>query len=183
MAQTRITREDVTSAVGARRELGEEMEPAVIDAFLDKVDRAIEARAAEEAGRRRGGGDDGTSFALAIISLGTGIPITAVAGGEAGLAGIIAAWLGIVGLFATGAFLQPDLAQPLTAIKMIAVLVAAMNGVAMTRLTDQLDRLPGTVRFSALPARLRLWCVWSAVVSQTAWWTAVLIGMLNTASR
>ena len=99
MPQTRITREDVTSAVGARRELGEEMEPAVIDAFLDKVDRAIEARAAEEAGRRRDtGSDDGTSFALAIISLGTGIPITAVAGGEAGLAGIIAAWLGIVGV-------------------------------------------------------------------------------------
>ncbi|WP_374976145.1 hypothetical protein ACEYYH_20580 [Microbacterium trichothecenolyticum] len=93
------------------------------------------------------------------------------------------AWLGIAGLFATGAFLQPDLSQPLTAIKMIAVLVAAMNGVAMTRLTDQLDRLPGRVRFSALPATLRLWCVWSAVVSQSAWWTAVLIGMLNTASR
>ena len=98
MAQTRITREDVTSAVGARRELGEEMEPAVVDAFLDKVDRAIEARAAEEARRRHGGGDDGTSFALAIISLGIGIPITAVAGGEAGLAGIIVAWLGIVGV-------------------------------------------------------------------------------------
>jgi hypothetical protein len=66
---------------------------------------------------------------------------------------------------------------------MIAVLVAAMNGVAMTRLTDQLDRLPGRVRFSALPSRLRLWCIWSAIVSQSAWWTAVLIGMLNTASR
>jgi hypothetical protein len=93
------------------------------------------------------------------------------------------AWLGIAGLLATGAFLQPDLSHPLTAIKLIAVLVAAMNGVAMTRLTDQLDRLPGRVRFSALPGRLRLWCIWSAVVSQTAWWTAVLIGMLNTASR
>lgn len=93
------------------------------------------------------------------------------------------AWLGIAGLLVTGAFLQPDLSQPLTGIKMIAVLVAAMNGVAMTRLTDELDRLPGAVRFSSLPARLKLWCVWSAVVSQTAWWTAVLIGMLNTASR
>ena len=88
------------------------------------------------------------------------------------------AWLGIAGLLATGAFLQPDLSHPLTAIKLTAVLVAAMK-----RLTDQLDRLPGRVRFSALPGRLRLWCIWSAVVSQTAWWTAVLIGMLNTASR
>jgi hypothetical protein len=93
------------------------------------------------------------------------------------------AWLGIAGLLATGAFLQPDLEQPLTAIKMIAVLVAAMNGVGMTRLTDELARLPGGVRFSALPRGLQAWCVWSAVVSQSAWWTAVLIGMLNTASR
>lgn len=93
------------------------------------------------------------------------------------------AWLGIAALLATGAFLQPDLGQPLTALKMTAVLVAAMNGVGMTRLTDELARLPGRVRFSALPRRLRLWCLWSAAVSQAAWWTAVLIGMLNTASR
>jgi hypothetical protein len=93
------------------------------------------------------------------------------------------AWLGIAGLLATGAFLQPDLGEPLTAIKMVAVLIAAMNGVGMTRLTDELARLPAGVRFSALPRRLQAWCVWSAVVSQSAWWTAVLIGMLNTASR
>ena len=93
------------------------------------------------------------------------------------------AWLGIAGLVATGAFLQPDLGQPLTAIKMMAVLVAAMNGVGMTRLTDELSRLPAGVRFAALPGRLQAWCVWSAVVSQSAWWTAVLIGMLNSASR
>lgn len=93
------------------------------------------------------------------------------------------AWLGIAGLLATGAFLQPDLGQPLTAIKMIAVLVAAMNGVGMTRLIGELARLPGHVRFSAVPRRLQAWCVWSALVSQSAWWTAVLIGMLNTASR
>lgn len=93
------------------------------------------------------------------------------------------AWLGIAGLLATGAFLQPDLSQPLTALKMLAVLVAALNGVALTRLTAELDRLPGQVRFRAIPRRLQSWCMWSAIVSQSAWWTAVLIGMLNTASR
>ena len=36
--------------VGARQELGPDMEPAVVDAFLDKVEAAIEAQAAE---RRR----------------------------------------------------------------------------------------------------------------------------------
>lgn len=93
------------------------------------------------------------------------------------------AWLGIAGLMATGAFLQPELGEPLTALKMLAVLVVAMNGVSMTKLTAELARLPDRVRFSALPRRLRLWCVWSALVSQAGWWTAVLIGVLNTASR
>ena len=44
MAQPpRMTRDDVTSMVGARRELGEEMEPAVVDAFLERVEAAIAA--------------------------------------------------------------------------------------------------------------------------------------------
>lgn len=92
------------------------------------------------------------------------------------------AWLGITGLLASGAFLEPNLGDPLTDLKMLAVLVVALNGVAMTRLTGELGRLPGRVPFSRLPARLRLWCVWSAVVSQAGWWTAVVIGMLNTSS-
>ena len=93
------------------------------------------------------------------------------------------AWIGILGLFATGAFLQPDLEQPLPVIKMAAVLLVAMNGVAMTRLTAELSRLPGTIPFRSVPPRVQLWCVWSALVSQIGWWTAVIIGMLNTASH
>lgn len=89
------------------------------------------------------------------------------------------AWLGILGLFFSGAFLEPDFDDPKTILKMLAVLLVAMNGVAMTKLTAELARLPGRTRFSALPSRVRLWCVWSAVVSQVGWWTAVLIGMLN----
>ena len=93
------------------------------------------------------------------------------------------AWLGILGLFASGAFLEPNLADPLTVVKMLAVLVVAMNGVAMTRLTAELGRLPARARFAAIPRSLRMWCVWSAVVSQVGWWTAVILGMLNTASH
>ena len=93
------------------------------------------------------------------------------------------AWIGILGLFASGAFLEPNLDDPLTVIKMIAVLVVAMNGVAMTRLTRDLGRLPASMPFSRVPRRVQLWCVWSAVVSQAGWWTAVIIGMVNTALR
>ena len=95
MPQQRITREEVESLVEARRELGDEMEPAVIDAFLDRVEAAADARAAE----RRPKPDDGRGerLALSIVSLGTGIPITAIAA-EQGVQGIIVAWLGIVGV-------------------------------------------------------------------------------------
>jgi hypothetical protein len=99
MAETRIERDDIESAIAARRELGDEMEPAVVDAFMAKVDRAIEARAAEVARRsRKRGGDEGISFALAVISLGTGIPITAIAADSGGITGILVAWAGIVGV-------------------------------------------------------------------------------------
>jgi hypothetical protein len=91
------------------------------------------------------------------------------------------AWIGILGLFASGAFLQPNLSDPLTVVKMTAVLVVAMNGVAMTRLTGELARLPSHIPFRSVPRRVQVWCVWSAVVSQVGWWTAVIIGMLNTA--
>jgi hypothetical protein len=99
VAETRITREDVESVVAARHELGPEMEPAVVDAFLERVEAAIDARTAVAA-RERTGSDDagGMSFALAIVSLGTGIPITAIAAGTAGVQGIVVAWAGIVGV-------------------------------------------------------------------------------------
>jgi len=93
------------------------------------------------------------------------------------------AWMGIFALLASGAFLHPDLTNPLTVVKMFAVLIAALNGVAMTRLTDELERLPANIRFGALPLRMRTWMIWSATVSQLSWWTAVIIGMLNTAMR
>ena len=103
MARERITRDDVTSAVGARHELGEDLEPAVVDAFLDKVERAIDAQveakvAESRKGRRSSGLDQGQRLALSIVSLGTGIPITAIAAEEGGAVGILIVWLGIVGV-------------------------------------------------------------------------------------
>ena len=95
MPQPRITRDDVTSMVGARQELGEEMEPAVVDAFLERVDAAIEARAAEKRLAPRSDTGTGERLALAIVSLGTGIPITAIAAEAADALGIGLAWAGI----------------------------------------------------------------------------------------
>ena len=96
MPQPRITRDDVTSMVGARQELGADMEPAVVDAFLDKVEAAIEAQAAERRPKPRGTvPESGERLALAIVSLGAGIPITAIAADAAEALGIAIAWIGI----------------------------------------------------------------------------------------
>ncbi len=38
------------------------------------------------------------NLALAITSIAVGIPISAIAGGTAGLAGLVVAWIGIVGV-------------------------------------------------------------------------------------
>ena len=97
MPQDRIAREDVSSLVGARRELGEEMEPELVDAFLDRVEAAAEQRALA---RRVPEVDDGRGerLALAIVSLGISIPITAIAAEQAGVVGVLATWAGIVGV-------------------------------------------------------------------------------------
>lgn len=88
-------------------------------------------------------------------------------------------WVGIIGLLASGALLQPDLGSPLTLVKLGAVLALSLNGVAITRWTVHLARFPRKTRFSSLPRAARARFISSAVISQVAWWTAVVIGMLN----
>ncbi|MGR2752267.1 hypothetical protein [Agromyces arachidis] len=92
---------------------------------------------------------------------------------------ILPVWVGLGGLLATGALLQPDLGEPLTVVKLFAVLVLSLNGVALTRWTSDLARMPAKAHFRALPRSARTAYIVSGVVSQLAWWTAVLIGMLN----
>lgn len=93
----RITRDDVASSVEARRELGEELEPAVVDAFLERVERAVEERTKADR-KRRSGFNSGERLALTIVSIACGIPITAIAAEEGGVVGILVAWVGIVGV-------------------------------------------------------------------------------------
>lgn len=91
-------------------------------------------------------------------------------------------WAGLIGLLVSGALLEPDVTAPATIVKLVAVLVVSLNGVALTQWTDYLRRFPRKLRFGGLPRRARIRFVASAVVSQAAWWTAVIIGMLNSAS-
>ena len=93
-----IPRDDAEAALAARHDLGRDYEPAVVDSFVDRLDKAIDARVAqrvEEVGGRPPAKPDRTSLALAIVSLGCGIPITAIAA-NAGLPELLIAWIGIV---------------------------------------------------------------------------------------
>jgi hypothetical protein len=105
MAEPESSRDDLQAAVAARRELGRDYEDAVLDSFLDRIDRSIaarvDARVAERVpavlqstGEQRAGGPD-PGLVLGATSVIAGIPITAIAGGTTGLGGIIIAWSGI----------------------------------------------------------------------------------------
>jgi hypothetical protein len=90
----RAEREELEAALEARRELGEEMEPEVIDAFLDRIEQRAAARAREQAPARRTATrrPDWSAFALAIASLGIAIPLSE----KTDFAGEFLMWLAIV---------------------------------------------------------------------------------------
>jgi hypothetical protein len=118
-------RKELDATLQTRRELGEEYETALVDSFVEKVEQRIddavdrrvrrhlaEQQLATARGARRPKNADTWSerFGLAIISLVLAIPLTAVAGGVAGTAGTVAAWVGIVGVnFAQAVRVNPDL--------------------------------------------------------------------------
>jgi Flp pilus assembly protein TadB len=92
-----VPREELEAALAARRELGPEREPEVVDAFLDRVERQLERRIAERSPVPRDErGFEQRRFALGLISVACGIPLTAIALGTSGLAALVVVWVGIV---------------------------------------------------------------------------------------
>lgn len=63
--------------------------------MAQRVDAELEER---RRGRRHDNALDAKQLALAIVSLGTGIPITAISASVADLPGLLVAWAGIVGV-------------------------------------------------------------------------------------
>jgi hypothetical protein len=96
-----LERSEIEALGAARAELGRDYEPALLDAFADKVEAAIEHRvgsALEES--RRGSGMErrlaGQQLALGIISLVAAIPISIVLGVTDHLPALLVAWIGII---------------------------------------------------------------------------------------
>ena len=102
------------AAYDARVELGPEYEDAIAAGLAERVEelvayrtaelRQADARSREDGAERRRGNTQ--RFTLGIVSLGTGVPITAIAAinVDPGLLGVLAAWAGIVGVNAVFAW-------------------------------------------------------------------------------
>ena len=99
MEDRAVERSEVAAALAARRELGTEYDDAFVEQFAERIEQVVEARLAGSAPATVE--DDGSGqrqWVLGMVSLGTGIPITAIAGGISDLPGIITVWIGIVGV-------------------------------------------------------------------------------------
>jgi hypothetical protein len=91
-----VEREEVQAAIEARRELGQELEPEIIDSFVERIEKRLaELEKTRQPVRRQSSGGDKT-LALAIVSLGVAIPLTAIGVTQAGLVGLAIVWIGIV---------------------------------------------------------------------------------------
>jgi hypothetical protein len=87
MSERVIPREELEAAVDARKELGAEMEPAVIDAFVERIERRLEQRAgeSEQALKRK----RAHQKEMVLGAMGISIPLFALAAIFTGLAGVI----------------------------------------------------------------------------------------------
>ncbi|CAA9376950.1 MAG: hypothetical protein AVDCRST_MAG75-617 [uncultured Propionibacteriaceae bacterium] len=100
------TRRDVAAALAARTELGPEYEEHVAAGLAERVEQLAAMRTAELRHAAEVSGNQESAertslrhrFVLGIVSLGAGIPITAISADQSGLLGLVVAWAGIVGV-------------------------------------------------------------------------------------
>lgn len=92
-------------------------------------------------------------------------------------------WAGLLLLGLTGAALKPDLGALVPWVKMVAVLVVALNGVAASETRQVLRRAAEGITLGAMPRVLAVRMVGSAILSQLAWLTTIVIGVATHVSR
>ncbi len=98
MSQDPELQKDLRATLDARQELGAAYEPQLIDAFLRRLDQAIDTRIEQRLQQRPSPPAVRSDPArLLAIALALAIPLTAIAGGIAGATGIIAV-LALIGL-------------------------------------------------------------------------------------
>ena len=83
----RDTRDELRAAIQARNELGSDLEPAVIDAFVERIERRIAERDTEGAEALKRKREHQKEMVLGSMAL--SIPLLAIAAIFTGLAGVI----------------------------------------------------------------------------------------------
>jgi anti-sigma factor RsiW len=98
MTEQQEFRHELEATLAAREEIGEAIEPQLVDRFADRIEQEIERRANEQAWRQRprSRGHDAPMIPLALGSLGLAIPLMGIAGGTAGFPGVLVVCLAIV---------------------------------------------------------------------------------------
>ncbi|MEU7327385.1 hypothetical protein [Streptomyces parvus] len=105
-------KQELAATLKARGELGAEYESALIESFLEKVeqrlDTTLDRRVRRQLSEQQTAGARGTPPArsaafgerhsLGIVSLILAVPLSAIGVANAGIGGLVVAWLGIVGV-------------------------------------------------------------------------------------
>jgi VIT1/CCC1 family predicted Fe2+/Mn2+ transporter len=86
--------DEVRAAIRARGELGDEMEPAVVDAFVERIERRLAERAGDSERALKRKRDHQKEMVLG--SMGIAVPLLAIAAVFAGLAGIVVVCVALV---------------------------------------------------------------------------------------
>jgi hypothetical protein len=93
VAEPRVDREELEAAIEARKELGAELEPAVIDSFVERIEKSIVKRDEQREKALKRQRDHQKEMVLG--AMGISIPLLAIAAIFTGLAGVIAVCVAI----------------------------------------------------------------------------------------
>ena len=94
VSEDRVLKEELQAAVEARKELGEEMEPAVIDAFVARIEQRLADRSGEDERSLKRKRDHQKEMVLG--SMGISIPLFAIAAVFTGIQGVLAVCIVLV---------------------------------------------------------------------------------------
>jgi hypothetical protein len=82
-----VPKDELQAAIEARGELGHEMEPAVVDAFVERIERRLAERAEDSERSLKGRREHQKEMVLG--AMGISVPLLAIAAIFTGLAGVL----------------------------------------------------------------------------------------------
>ncbi|MDN3355431.1 hypothetical protein [Actinomadura sp. DC4] len=96
MNTSELPRDDITASLAARRELGPDYDAAFVDAVAERLQQAAATRRPIIAEQEKG--ERALAVTVVCVSLGVSIPVSAIAAVQAGLAGLLVVWMGLVAI-------------------------------------------------------------------------------------